>query len=687
MSQTALLIAVSRGATREIARRAPAASGLEMRALDRSLAELAPWSRQALAGAEVAAGEAVWLVLDDTAADLGAALVDGLDGESSAARLLGAGRRAQVAASSAELSAAFSDGFAPLPALAMRLDALSAITPAGASSGEPDPSALAAMLASSGAAVRLVPVEGSAGADAFLRAALTVRRTLGHVPAACLVAIARASGGGLGDIRRAHAALNGDAAARRSIEAAGAQESYRAIGCASLRPIRRQESAEPEPGRRIVETELGRWSLDARWATSQISRARETLAGLSALRTSDDCVIVGNGPSLRAVDPELFRRNDVIVSNFAALSPLLAETARIFTVTNGLVAEQGAAAFNLSGIPVKLAPLWLAENLREEAGFRFVNAVGEPAFLAEDPAGRISWAATVSFFNMQVAYHLGYRRALLVGFDHSYAQNEKAEEGAVLEEANADPNHFDALYFAGKRWQKANLDLMQQVYLLAREAFEADGREILNLSPQSKLAIFPRVDVAEILAERREAGGLPLRSAAPRRLIDAPQAEADRPRASESPADASIGEVELSDVSEGGSYAHLNFGFRNVRAGERVWSYFFLKLQQIDGRAFLEIRRNDIMPVSLVVWPATHSSDEWGDFLRVAVGLGEPAETPKLRSFLDGLTPGDRRAVGFLLGEAGGRMRGAIAAKGVAPERWEPHIAAVEVLIAAAGKR
>ena len=57
-----------------------------------------------------------------------------------------------------------------------------------------------------------------------------------------------------------------------------------------------------------------------------------------------------------------------------------------------------------------------------------------------------------------------------------------------------DPNHFSPAYFGkGFRWQLPDLETSEQGYRLARQAYEADGRQVLDATVGGKLAIFPKV--------------------------------------------------------------------------------------------------------------------------------------------------------------------------------------------------
>jgi len=234
--------------------------------------------------------------------------------------------------------------------------------------------------------------------------------------------------------------------------------------------------------------------FDQQWLHNQLKRTEQALTQLAERRRSDTCVIVGNGPSLRKNDLSLLAYVDNIISNFAVMDLDLNQQATILTIVNDLVAKQGAVEFNASP-HIKIVPFWLANYFNEQENTFFVKSTVRPEF-GFDFVNHASWRSTVSFFNMQLAYALGYKKVLLIGFDHSYTQPKGMTEGMVITQKNDDENHFDPRYFKGKQWQAADVNNMEAMYKLAKSAFEADGREIVNCTVGGKLDLFRRGDLA-----------------------------------------------------------------------------------------------------------------------------------------------------------------------------------------------
>lgn len=251
----------------------------------------------------------------------------------------------------------------------------------------------------------------------------------------------------------------------------------------------------PSPDRWLVHGVGGRlWCFRRPWWREHCRRTEALFAQAARFRRGDRCLIVGNGPSLNAVDPARLDGIDLLVSNNILLHEGFRRRARVYAVTNHFVAEQLAGEIHGLRGPVKLFPYWLGHVLAADETTFFLNAVPEARFYPQ-PWRLVSWVSSVSFFLMQVAFGLGYRRVGMIGFDHRYHQPAGVAEGTPLRSGDGDPNHFDGRYFQGLTWQAADVTRMARAYRLARDAFEAAGGEIVNATAGGDLDVFARVDL------------------------------------------------------------------------------------------------------------------------------------------------------------------------------------------------
>lgn len=222
-----------------------------------------------------------------------------------------------------------------------------------------------------------------------------------------------------------------------------------------------------------------------------LRRSALALHDLAKNRTEDVCVIVGNGPSLARTSRKALVGCDIVISNFAYYDQELLNRARYLTIVNELVLRQAAADLPTLRSVVKVFPIWFSQFIGEDPSNIFLNATLKPEF-SSAAHETISWRSTVSFFNLQLAATLGYKKIVLVGFDHEYKQPKEMKEGDVIDQQADDENHFLKNYFKGKKWQAADTNNMEKVYLIAKESCDRLGIDVVNCTVGGKLEVFRR---------------------------------------------------------------------------------------------------------------------------------------------------------------------------------------------------
>jgi len=229
-------------------------------------------------------------------------------------------------------------------------------------------------------------------------------------------------------------------------------------------------------------------------------RGRESRRSLGALRDrhrGERCFILGNGPSLRQTDLSRLRGEFTFgLNRVYLLFPELGFATTYLVAVNQLVIDQCAA--ELASVPATQFYPWTARRAFPEAsGIVYLrNHCARPHF-ATDARKPVWTGATVTYVAMQLAYHIGFQEVVLVGVDHAFTTQGKPHEEVVSQ--GDDPNHFASNYFgAGFRWQLPDLETSEIAYRMARGAFEADGRRILDATLGGRLAVFPKVDYDSI---------------------------------------------------------------------------------------------------------------------------------------------------------------------------------------------
>jgi hypothetical protein len=226
------------------------------------------------------------------------------------------------------------------------------------------------------------------------------------------------------------------------------------------------------------------------WRRASMNR----LAGLKNVHKGQRAVIIGNGPSLKQTD--LSRLNGEFtfgLNRIYMMFPELGFGTTYYVAVNDLVIEQ--CLDDICALPMPKFLSW-----RTHASFPsgslpanfLYTTYDNPAF-ARDVRWRVWESATVTYVALQLAFHMGFEQVILVGVDHN--SNVPGKANTTIVSTGDDPNHFNPGYFGkGFRWQLPDFETSEIGYRLARKAYEADGRQVLDATIGGKLTVFPKVD-------------------------------------------------------------------------------------------------------------------------------------------------------------------------------------------------
>ena len=139
--------------------------------------------------------------------------------------------------------------------------------------------------------------------------------------------------------------------------------------------------------------------------------------------------------------------------------------------------------------------LFRSENLY------YLHATYTGKKFAKDVTKRLWEGATVTFTCLQLAYYMGFSKAILIGVDHSFAT--KGKPNTTIVSHGDDPNHFHPKYFGkGFKWQLPDLDTSEVGYMLAKETYQRAGRQVIDATIGGKLTIFPKVEYETLFNEK-----------------------------------------------------------------------------------------------------------------------------------------------------------------------------------------
>lgn len=114
----------------------------------------------------------------------------------------------------------------------------------------------------------------------------------------------------------------------------------------------------------------------------------------------------------------------------------------------------------------------------------------DDSIFSKQPYDWIYEGGTVTYVALQIAYFMGFKTILLVGLDHKFTYSGQPNEEVIIQE---DCNHFIKDYFEpGMKFNNPDLGASEISYAEARRVYEADGRRIINLTPNSEEQIFEK---------------------------------------------------------------------------------------------------------------------------------------------------------------------------------------------------
>lgn len=226
----------------------------------------------------------------------------------------------------------------------------------------------------------------------------------------------------------------------------------------------------------------------------RFERDQRRLASYRNAHSGERCVIIGNGPSLKRTDLSKLKGEITFGMNrIYLLFPELGFETSYFVSVNTLVIEQCASEMRDLRMPKFIT--WRARRwMADDPGTIFLDTdYTPPETFSPDVTGRVFEGSTVTYVAMQLAYHMGFQEVILVGVDHSFST--KGQPNVTVVSEGEDRDHFSSNYFgAGFRWQLPDLEASEAAYRMAKDAFEADGRRIVDATVGGQLDVFPKAD-------------------------------------------------------------------------------------------------------------------------------------------------------------------------------------------------
>ena len=238
------------------------------------------------------------------------------------------------------------------------------------------------------------------------------------------------------------------------------------------------------------------WSLsgNSRLMLERLERYRDKHKG-------ERCFVIANGPSLKSMDVSLIESEVTFGMNRVYLMfEDWGFSSTYLACVNSLVMEQFREDFEQLAIPKFLN--WNSRNgydLSNDTNNFFRVQVKIKDTFEGDLLRPIGGGGTVTFACLQIAYFMGFSEVIIIGMDHSFAEKGRPNKTEVRQ-TEEDASHCHPDYFPkGIKWQLPDLYRSEIAYALARQAYEADGRRILDATAGGKCDVFEKVDFRDVV--------------------------------------------------------------------------------------------------------------------------------------------------------------------------------------------
>jgi hypothetical protein len=232
------------------------------------------------------------------------------------------------------------------------------------------------------------------------------------------------------------------------------------------------------------------------WQISPAAKEnRSRLKQFQNRHTGKRCVVIANGPSLAKLDLTLLKNEITFGMNRIYLHfPNMGFEPTYYVAINELVISQ----FNHDIAALKM-PKFLNWNQRNQmppkardVGYVKIALVLHDEF-GVDISKPISSGGTVTYVALQLAYYMGFTEVVLIGLDHRFAStgtpNLFERRKNTVDESHFHPNYFPP----GVRWQFPDLYRSELAYATARQAYEAEGRKIIDATLDGACTVFEKV--------------------------------------------------------------------------------------------------------------------------------------------------------------------------------------------------
>lgn len=233
------------------------------------------------------------------------------------------------------------------------------------------------------------------------------------------------------------------------------------------------------------------WKLPLKFSVKN----KEKLLKYKDIHKGKRCFIVANGPSLKKMDLSLLKDEITIGMNRIYLMEKINNFKPTYLVSVDIPCQLGQFTHEYNELTNIKFFNWNSRKLfNKEENLMFLKSNFNPTFERDIVKNTLGSSKSVTYTCLQLAYYMGFTEVILIGKDHNYNTN-GISATRLIESTGNESNHFiEGYYKKGMKWGIPNYKREELSYKLAKQAYEKDGRKILDATIDGKLDIFEKVD-------------------------------------------------------------------------------------------------------------------------------------------------------------------------------------------------
>ena len=241
------------------------------------------------------------------------------------------------------------------------------------------------------------------------------------------------------------------------------------------------------------------------WKFHPLARKnKEVIKRFEGIHKGERCFIVANGPSLLNTNLDLLAHEITFGLNRIYLNFDRSSFRPTYYVSvNELILEQFAREISKLDMPKFLN--WNRRSFYGSPNSKTVYLKSKMVLrdsFQYNLTDSLVFGATVTFVALQIAYYMGFRKVIIIGLDHNYAEKGVPTK-MEIRTTESDESHFHPQYFPkGIRWQLPDLLRSEIDFQIARKSYEKDGREILDATIDGKCQVFNKIDFLSLFNEK-----------------------------------------------------------------------------------------------------------------------------------------------------------------------------------------